>query len=78
MSAPKEIDSRAAFERAIPESGLVLACGQATGHAHVLDHGQLYMFENDLCFRAASSVTLSHEEHGPIWFPAGCYRVVAD
>jgi hypothetical protein len=60
---------------------LVLAYGEATGHAHVASGEglRLLCLPDDLQsmflhVRAAGRIT--HEEHGPIGLPAGYYRVV--
>lgn len=59
---------------------LILAEGEATGHAHaVLDRGA-ELLENDLEERflrvlAEGGVTVSHEEHAPVRVPPGDYQV---
>lgn len=58
-----------------PCEGQVLAYGEATDHAHRLEHGQLYLLGSDLYFRVRRPVTLRHDEHAPIQLPAGLYRV---
>jgi hypothetical protein len=60
---------------------LVLAVGEATGHAHAIrDRGaELYRTRSGRRFLqvlADSGVTLSHEEHAPILVPKGLYEVV--
>jgi hypothetical protein len=64
-----------------PRGRLVLALGEATGHAHAVaapdaellgDHATL-----DECFlRIVTEARLTHEEHAAIALPAGLYRVV--
>lgn len=60
------------------ERGYVLAEGEVTGHAHVIDkvadiefveHGGMFYIKNKL------PVTVKHEEHNPITIPAGIWRV---
>ncbi|MET8861814.1 hypothetical protein ABZW11_02540 [Nonomuraea sp. NPDC004580] len=52
---------------------LVLAYGEATGHAHAipgpgtLSHGFLHLPDGG---------RLEHEEHAAIWLPKGWYRVI--
>ena len=59
---------------------LVLATGEATGHAHaVLDAGA-HLLENDVDERflqvlEEGGVTLTHEEHAAVRVPPGDYRV---
>lgn len=59
---------------------LILAEGEATGHAHaVLDPGA-ELLEGDLDARflrvlEGGGVTLGHEEHAPIRVPPGDYEV---
>jgi hypothetical protein len=60
---------------------LVLAYGEATGHAHVAtgDGLKLLCLPDDLesmFLHVEGYGRLSHEEHGPIPLPAGYYRVV--
>lgn len=60
---------------------LVLARGEATGHAHVAtgDGLTLLCLPDDLdamFLHVRRYGRLSHEEHGPIPLPSGYYRVV--
>ena len=60
---------------------LILARGEATGHAHVATGEGLTMLclPNDLAtmfLHVRIYGRVSHEEHGPIPLPAGYYRVV--
>jgi len=56
----------------------VLAEGEATGHKHELDSGDVYEKEGTLFFRVLDDqhTTLKHEEHGPITFAPGVYKVI--
>ena len=55
----------------------ILAEGEATGHKHELDTGELYEKEGTLFFRVSGDpATLKHEEHGPITFEPGVYKVI--
>lgn len=56
----------------------VLAEGEATGHKHELDSGDVYEKEGTLFFRVYDEqrTTLKHEEHGPITFEPGVYKVI--
>ncbi|MEV7229237.1 MULTISPECIES: hypothetical protein [Polymorphospora] len=60
---------------------LVLARGEATGHAHVVSGSGVTLWASP--DQSDPSVLLiegygrlSHEEHGPIALPAGSYRVI--
>jgi hypothetical protein len=60
---------------------MVLAYGEATGHAHVASGEGLQLLcrpddLNTMFLHVARYGRLSHEEHGPIPLPAGYYRVV--
>jgi hypothetical protein len=62
---------------------LVLAQGEATGHAHAIESALAELFEDrdgTLYLRvgaaAAEPARLVHEEHAAITLPAGSYRVV--
>ena len=54
-----------------------LAEGEATGHMHELDSGQLYEKNGILYFKVATgeSTTLGHPEHKPVTFAPGNYEV---
>ncbi len=62
-----------------PDDGrLVVAYGEATGHAHaVLGRADLYETEEGRRFLRVleDGGVLTHEEHAPIVLPAGTYRV---
>ncbi len=60
---------------------IVLAYGEATGHAHAIEHRDAVLHGTDLEERflevlAQGGVTLTHEEHAPIDLPCGTYRVI--
>lgn len=58
---------------------LVLAEGEATGHAHAIASPDAVLLsdeETDRRFlRLAADAVLGHEEHAPILLPAGSYEV---
>jgi hypothetical protein len=57
---------------------IVLAEGEATGHAHVLDAPEVEMFERGGVLFARIGVaggTVKHEEHAPIKLEPGTYRI---
>jgi hypothetical protein len=56
----------------------VLAEGEATGHKHELDSGELYEKNGTLYFKISDheKATLQHQEHGPVTFDPGTYKVV--
>ncbi len=58
---------------------IVLAFGEATGHAHAVVDPDANLFEAQLGFRylvvGGDGVDLLHEEHAPIRLRPGCYRV---
>ena len=61
-----------------PSSGLVLAEGETTGHAHRVTRGQAKMLRDGerIFLRVLSGdATVTHEEHGPITLPRGDYEV---
>ena len=58
--------------------GFVLAEGEHTGHAHVIDRlAGIEFVEKDGLFYIKNDkpATVTHEEHKPITFPAGLWRV---
>ena len=56
---------------------LVLAEGEATGHAHAIvdTECQLYSLADELFIKCEKPVTVTHEEHAAIEVPAGTWRV---
>jgi len=59
---------------------IVLALGEATGHAHAIADPQAVLLETELQQRflqvlAEGGVLLRHEEHHPILLPQGTYEV---
>ena len=56
--------------------GYVLAEGESTGHAHVIEDA-VELLEKDgvLYIRATAPVVVKHEEHGPVTVPAGEFEV---
>lgn len=57
-------------------AGGTLAEGEATGHAHTLVKGRLFMRGEDLFFSSAEDTSVVHQEHAKIDIPAGNYRVI--
>jgi len=58
---------------------IVLAYGEATGHAHaVLDEDVMLLERGDVRFLkvGTAGATLQHEEHAPVTIAPGSYRVV--
>lgn len=63
-------------EGAKPAAGLVLAEGEATGHCHALDQGELFRaLDGRLFFRSEREAVLRHEEHAALSFAPGVYEV---
>jgi len=56
----------------------ILAEGETTGHIHELDSGELYEKDGTLFFRVPEDqrATLQHQEHGPITFAPGVYKII--
>lgn len=58
---------------------IVLAYGEATGHAHAIAEAEAELIELETGERflvTPRGVSLRHEEHAAIELPAGAYRVV--
>lgn len=66
--------------RPLPRTGgrVVLAEGEATGHAHAIrGAGATLLADDEQRFlRVTAPVTLDHEEHAPVPVGPGTYRVV--
>ncbi len=56
----------------------VLAEGEATGHKHELDRGDVYEQDGTLYFKVDDGhvSTLSHQEHHALSFETGIYKVI--
>ena len=56
----------------------VLAEGEATGHMHELDLGEVYEKEGVLYFKVPEGkpATLNHQEHKAVTFEPGEYKVI--
>ncbi len=56
----------------------ILAEGEATGHMHELDLGEVYEKDGVLYFSVpeGNTATLNHQEHGAMTFETGDYKVI--
>jgi len=73
----KSLPDKCRMERRA-DRGWVLAEGEATGHAHVIEAEEGVTVHDHLGTRyivAETPVTLRHEEHGAQTIPPGTYRV---
>src|SRR5262245_29715987 len=78
---PTSLPARRNPEARDERGRLVLAYGEATGHAHVVaDPTAVLLADDDEINRRflvlAAEALLTHEEHAPIPLPAGAYRVI--
>jgi hypothetical protein len=59
---------------------IVLAHGEATGHAHAIGTSSAALYEDPTThvrrLEAPRGCTIQHEEHGKIQLPGGSYEVV--
>lgn len=57
---------------------IVLAEGEATGHAHAVHErdARTFTYEGERFLLTKSKAQLIHEEHGPIEVPEGAWRIV--
>ena len=57
---------------------IVLAEGEATGHAHAIHEldARTFTYQGQRFLLTRSKAQLVHEEHGPIDVPAGAWRVI--
>lgn len=60
-------------KEAVEISNLVLAWGEATNHAHRLNKGKVYNFQDSLIIEVEEGAELTHEEHKTIRFSKGLY-----
>ena len=56
----------------------ILVEGEATGHMHELDSGEVYEKEGVLYFKVSDdqNVILNHQEHNALSFNTGSYKVI--
>ena len=56
----------------------VLLEGEATGHAHRIENGQIYQggFDDTLFVEAIEGTSLVHDEHDPIKLEPGFYQFI--
>jgi hypothetical protein len=58
--------------------GVVLAEGEATGHAHTIDSPDAVLYEDrnrGLYLAVSNEVSVVHQEHLPVRVPTGTYKV---
>lgn len=60
------------------DSDIVLAHGEATGHAHRVSaaHASMYAWQGDRLIEVKKDTDLTHEEHGALRLSPGIYKVV--
>ena len=63
---------------AVKHNNRILAEGEATGHMHELDSGEVYEKEGVLYFKVVQGKvsTLNHPEHKAVTFEPGEYKVI--
>ena len=63
---------------AAKQANRILAEGEATGHMHELDKGEVYEKDGTLYFKVEenSTTTLNHPEHKAVTFDPGTYKVI--
>ena len=65
-------------EAILKKNHRILAEGEATGHLHELDGGQVYEKKGIMYFKvgADEKIALNHPEHKTITFDTGIYKVI--
>lgn len=76
-----EVDAAPVPGMAVPldHGRVILAYGEVTGHAHAIRSGSATLVSDDAgrrYLRAATAVTLAHEEHAAMELRSGDYEVV--
>jgi hypothetical protein len=54
----------------------VIAEGEAMGHLHELEQGELYESEGQMFLKADKPSVLKHPEHGQMTIPKGRYEII--
>lgn len=71
----RKMPEKAALKRKGPR-GYVIAEGEATGHAHVIeDEVELYEKDGVLYLKTPREVHVRHEEHKPVTLSPGLWKV---
>jgi len=52
-----------------------VAYGEATGHHHTLDQGDVYTLNGQMWVVVPEGATVLHQEHGPLQLDSGVYQV---
>ena len=76
LITPRAVPAEA--ERVAAGGRIVLAEGEATGHAHAIlatDDAEMLRRDADTYLRVKSPVEVRHEEHGSITVPPGEYLI---
>ena len=62
----------------VRQASRILAEGEATGHMHELDKGEVYEKDGTLYFKVEenNTTTLNHPEHKAVTFDPGTYKVI--
>lgn len=65
-------------QNVVRQSSRILAEGEATGHMHELDKGEVYEKDGTLYFKVEENNTtiLNHPEHKAVTFDPGTYKVI--
>ena len=70
---PAMVDFRERGRRVVSN---IVQLGEATGHAHVLEKGEVYDLHNQTYLTSTGEAQLVHNEHDTIVLPEGEYFVV--
>jgi hypothetical protein len=76
---PSREERREERQMLAEDGRVILAHGEATGHAHAIDAALATLFQlsdGQLYFRVTGQADLQHEEHRALSLPPGHYRVV--
>jgi hypothetical protein len=69
-----EVDSIPKIAKLV-DSTIILR-GEATGHAHRIENGQVFRTWDQTFLKADQGAKVVHDEHGPIELDAGVYVVI--
>ena len=71
-----EKDEHAFRERGRRVVSNIVQLGEATGHAHILEKGEVYHLYDTPYLISTGEAALVHDEHETIVLPEGEYRVI--
>jgi hypothetical protein len=73
----KRVEKPAVFKSTQRGGKIILAHGEHTGHHHAVEDSEAELVADGdrILLMLEREATLTHQEHGPVTVPAGCWEV---